>query len=175
VILTSDYRPVIASFDTPVDFDIVSKSGGVDGGEIIYSFQVGPFKYIMEIFGDDGRWNVSFELAEVVGSTEELQEYFSDRLKRPISLDEATSIQNKTMGNKYSNIGVADAKGVLSGVINILKHFIKRYDPRCIVFSVFQKDKSQVYQKMIHNLLPDWVAKSNGRGYGFDVCKPDME
>jgi hypothetical protein len=193
--LTSDYKHVTALFDTPAEeirYATHFESTTVE-------FEVGPFTYVVKFGPDDenGRViRVEFQLADIHVSDQELVKMMSkikkgfteDRVKNKeekveeveeplMSLQEARTLKSKVLNNhSYDEVEITGPYiiKIFGYILNIIKDYVKRYRPRCIVFSADSKDRERVYYGMMKRTFPGAGIRTApspwGAGTEFRVC-----
>jgi hypothetical protein len=175
MILTTDYSPVLASFNYPANFEL-ELEGDVgedkDDGYVFYNFYVGPLEYRFDAEGIGGDWNISFFLIDIKGSKEELVEYFTKAFHRPIAPLEIQQIKMRLLNHSIDDLNLGNAPEVFSNVMAIIKDLIKKYHVECLSFICDSKKKANVYRRLVNKYMRAWFPILD-TGNDFKVCRMD--
>jgi hypothetical protein len=154
--LTSDYRRVTALFDAPLKEEIEYQhpSDAVARTE----FTVGPFQYTVSFDSDGELAEVDFSLDGIqYSSDEELVRIISEVAQREVSLEEAKQLERSmTMTDSLQIVGLGGSYSikVFGKVLSIIRDYVVRYRPRCVVFTANNPGRTSLYRKMIQRAFP---------------------
>jgi hypothetical protein len=165
--LTPDYFTVLASFNTPSEFQEDHFNTGTSK---IYYFNVGLFSYIVQfnrvgVEGYKNVWSLGFILNDFRGSLQDMQEYLQGVYKREVSLEDAEAVYYEIKGGGSSgDINIKQEKAVFSSLFEIIRKFVKTEKPNCLWFSGTSDKKFRVYETMVKKFMSDWIPEINRNG-----------
>jgi hypothetical protein len=182
MILTRDYLPVLASFDSPKNFlqtmddTEADPFGGAGRRRLYYKFQVGPFLYELaaSCWAESEIWDIEFHLERIKGSPAFLKRYLSKLYGKTLSDYDVMEIKEDLMISPTGNLNIGGTRPVFANVLGIVSELVKNYPVRCLVFYVYEKSKSDLYRRMIKTYLKEWVVERD-TGDFFRVCKNKEE
>ena len=167
--LTSDYRRVRALFNTPLQKEVEYSHSS---GKTKSSFEVGPFVYEVGFIPVGNLVYVGFSLADIRASGDELIRAMSKFKKsvfkkegvewkepeQPMTLQEAEQWKHRIL--KERRLHELDIAGssiieILSTVLGIVKDYVEKYKPSCVLFTADSRARSRIYQGMVKSAFPD--------------------
>jgi hypothetical protein len=169
MILTSNYKLVLASFDRPQPFQKTIENFGGSRNLVGYQFEVGPLVYEVYCFGNNDYWSIGFRIADVKGTNEELAEYFSTVYRRKVNSYDVPHYRRNILNNPTDDLGIVNATTVFATVIDIVKDLDNAHPVRCLSFSATSGKKSRLYSRLVRAYMPDWDV--NDEGLSFEVCR----
>lgn len=182
--LTSDYRHVIAIFDTqhPVT-EVEREDYRGEPSRVVSEFQVGPILYWIsfephspEHSGEDrSEVDVNFDVKWIEGEGKKLVQIMSQLAKEPLSLKKAKELRQAWVDSGFYDaalgLGGKHSIAVLGTVINTIKSYVNQHHPDCITFAG-GNDKMDVYEKLARRAFPQAVIEKEPglAGADYRVC-----
>jgi hypothetical protein len=174
MILTRDYKPVFAAFNTPEGFELIADYPGV----YRYKFTVWPFEYNSSFTSVDGSgelWEVVFLLVDVLDPSPRLRDYLQGVYHKEISMDELPGIIEGIKRRPMSNLNLGQEKQVFSTLFQTMGDFVNRENPRCLYMSSANEKKFRVYQNMARRYMPNWEMSENSDfETGMTLCRREI-
>jgi len=164
--LSSDYRRVAIFESQPGGVQLEESSKGVST-----EFRVGPFLYRFTVdpINERGVFAVGLELTGLQsGSDEELVKIISQFEKRPVSLEEAKSLEGYiTMSyGDVPGLGEGYAVKVLGTMLGLVQQFVEQQHPKCLIFTSGAENRTGIYSKMVKRFFPSASIRTKVVGGG---------
>ena len=171
--LTSEYRTLWATFDTPVDY--LHKPIQVSPNTYRAHFKVGPLAYVLTIKRklppgkSDIHYTIIFEYKDVVvPEGETLATVLSELYGKPLTDDGAWALYNKMASESTGVLGVKTGFRVFSAVIKLLREYLgdKQWD--CLEFSSYPESRTDLYRYLVQKFFPGHQV--NERSLEYAAC-----
>jgi hypothetical protein len=158
VILTSDYRSILATFQSELKYSREPEMSRYSGR---YHFIVGPIEYKVWITAiGEGIYSVMFRPKQVIGTPEEQIKIYEKVTGVTVDVKDIDWRVDEWLesGESLKTLGTGSAFKVISNVISIIDGFVQHMESggkpvRCLQFQALKEEESRVrvYNKIVNS------------------------
>jgi hypothetical protein len=183
MILTTDYRPVLAVFQSDLRFSREPLRGRFSQD---YFFRIGPLEYTVSFWlHSRDSYSMSFQPVQFYGSFQDKIDFYEQVTGQEVSEDRVNYLLEDWFAseNSFQLLRTGSAFKVLSNVLNIIEQFIKEKESsgtgvKCLQFMADKEEASRLslYDKLISIYKNRGFVGSHvpmGKYIEYWVCDPE--
>jgi hypothetical protein len=156
MLLSSQYRTLRAVFDRVAPaLEEGSPYFAGRGGR--WSFQVGPFQYVLDLIpspDSDGEYDVEFAVEKFNGNDHDLTRHLEKVWGRPVSDSEVVKFKRDLRFHSTGILNTRNAFQVLASVFDIVQSFVMDNYVHTLTFSSEEESRTDLYRRVIKRFLP---------------------
>lgn len=159
MILTSDYRNILAIFDSPVKYTRdLAESFHPGSGFYDVGFTVGPFEYTISIAEtrNPGIYTVTFSLVDIHYKTQ--QELF-DLITKMVGKGPLSNFQVDYYYKHLDKFGIyntGNINQVMTHVMQAVVSFVHKYRPKALRFDSHHKSRTKMYRTLLRRYFSSY-------------------